>query len=765
MSTPNEISTKLPINNTFKIILYICLAIIILAVLGLTSWGIYYIVTTKNNPVTQPPTTNAPTNTPTKAPVTQAPVTQSPVTQSPVTQAPNSAAPTSNPDVSKMCGPGTKPVFDSQGVATSCVLNPIALSEFSPKIDNLINTSRILPINNVATYVTPSETVIPNIPNEEVKPWYASWMFNGGETCTKTISYDNGYAGVGCACGDCAGWRGGTAINCSGNSLNSVDSEHRVYCTSMQNNSVCACADGYCPMGGLCVHPFKPRIPGGKRGCPSCITKRKSQGGCAGIMVCDPNEPLIENLVEYPGKRYECKLDTIDNDYYYAKNVLNFTSQKDMDAVCKESNEYRDVNEYECAWDCIRKYDNQEECSKKCLPKLYTWGKINVNGELQGYYQIPKLTQYLKECKTSYCTEAKTAKLMASDTDANVYLTNRPTNDYQKWRITVQTDGTCIIQSLIYGTKLKCRPADLFDSNDKGLVDRGKVSICCDGVDTSPSCNDSRTPAVYKCLQGSIVNGKVAEVTYGDKWKLVPYSESESLYYIVSDLTGFKMWTNGKGVFASKRDYPGQSNCVEIFKIITDGNNNSVFQAYVPSYNLKTCQDGKCVEKVNPVDLSVLNKCKNCTGCKWEYNSTINGFQYVCDVCQNCGPNQTSDTQCKGKVCKGCTDSTQYFQGGETGAFCEYCTQATEGCTVYNTNSIGDTQYNTGGGYIPSSYNVPRANSIVCVNYQNQSTCNGRNTNPGVLDGGIIYELGIDVLTDDSGQCNGSISQCGVNVN
>lgn len=739
MSTPNEISTNQPVNNTLKIILYICLTLFILAILGVSGWGIYYVITTKDNPVTQPPTTNAPTNAPTKSP------TKAPVTQAPVTQAPNSGAPTSTPDVSKMCGPGTKPVFDPQGVATSCVLNPIALSEFSPKIGNLINTSRILPVNNIATYVTPSETVIPNTPSEEVKPWYASWISNGGESCTKTISYDNGYAGVGCACGDCAGWRGGTAINCSGNSLNSVDSEHRVYCTSMQNNSVCACADGYCPMGGLCVHPFKPQVPGGKRGCPSCITKPKSQGGCAGIMVCDPNVPLIENLVEYPGKRYECKLDTVDNDYYYVKNVLNFTSQKDMDVVCKESNEYRNVNEYECAWDCIRKYNNQEDCSKKCLPKLYTWGKITLNGELQGYYQVPKLTQYIQECKSSYCISAQGSRLMGFQ-NGNVDLTLNSIDDYQKWIVTQQTDGTFIIKNVAYGDKMQCRADDLFDPTGSGMVDRGRVYICTTEIVTSPRV----------CPSGSS--------SYGDKWLFVPYDESKSLYYIVSQLTGFKMWSSGTHFFTSKREYPGQSKCVEIFKKI-DNANYTIFEAHIPRYNLKTCSGGKCVEKVDPIDLSVLNKCKNCTGCKWEYNSTINGFQYVCDVCQNCGPNQTLDTQCKGNVCKGCTDSTQYFQGGETGAFCEYCTQATEGCTVYNTNSVGNIQYNTGGGYNPSSYNVPRANSVVCISYQNQRTCNGRNTNPGVLDGGIIYNLGIDVLTDDRGQCNGSASECGVNVN
>lgn len=761
-----------------RIAIYIGLVLIISTIVGLISWGVYHAVT--NDTPVAPPVTSPPT----RPPVTNPPVTNPAPTTAAPTKAPITGAPTSVPitDATPFCGPGTKPNIVN-GVAKECVINPVPLSEFSTNIDSLINTKKILPVRGPiaadpvrAMYVEPSQSIVPNTPNEPVQPWYAQWLAAGGETCVKTISYDNVYSGVGCACGDCAGWRGGTATNCSGDNINDaeaanrlrstpegVDSEHRVYCRSVQNNSACACAGGYCPMGGLCVHPFKPRVPGGKIGCPSCINTPKSLGGCAGTIVCDPNEPLLENLVEYPGKRYECKLGVLDDDYYYGKNELNYASQASMDADCKESNEYRGVNEYQCAWECIRKYNNQEECSKKCLPKLYTWGKIHVNGQLQGYYQIPKLTQYLKECKTSYCTEAKTAKLMASDTDANVYLTNRPTDDYQKWRITVQTDGTCIIQSLIYGTKLKCRPDDLFDSNNVGLVDRGKVYVCCDGVDTSPSCNDSRTPAVYKCPQGSTINGIVAKVTYGDKWRLVPYSESESLYYIVSDLTGFKMWTNENGVFASKRDYPGVGTCVDIFKIITDGNNNSVFQAYVPSYNLKTCADGKCVEKVNPPDLSVLRKCRNCQGCNWVYNSTINGYQYTCDACQDCGDDPAK--KCSGQMCKGCTNSSQYFQGGDTGAFCEYCTEAKEGCTVYNTNSVGDVQYNTGDGYNPSSYRVPRSNAIVCGNYQSQTTCNGvNNATQGNLDGGIIYKFGIDWLTDDKGECNGDPTNCKVRV-
>lgn len=753
--SPNESS------KTKVVAIYIGLAIIISTIVGLISWGIYKTVTNDTPaPVTSPPTL---------PPVTNPPVTNPAPTTAAPTKAPITGAPTSVPitDATPFCGPGTKPNIVN-GVAKECVINPVPLSEFKPKIDTLINTKRILPVQSGqqqaasvrAMYVEPSQSIVPNTPNEPVQPWYAQWLAAGGETCVKTISYGNVYSGVGCACGDCAGWRGGTAINCSGDNINDADSEHRVYCRSVQNNSACACAGGYCPMGGLCVHPFKPQVPGGKIGCPSCINTPKSQGGCAGTMVCDPNEPLIENLVEYPGKRYECKLGALDDDYYYdqLRSQLNYTSQASMDADCKESNEYRGVNEYQCAWECIRKYNNQEECSKKCLPKLYTWGKIHVNGQLQGYYQLPKLTQYLRECKSAYCNKAATGARLEAGSGYEANLTLRSIDDYQKWIITTQPDGLCTIKNLKLGVNMKCRSDDNFDSNNVGFADRGKVYVCCDGVDTSPSCKDP----LYKCPQGSTKNGIVAKVEYGSLWKLVPYLESESLYYIENEMTGFKMWINEKGVFATKREYPGVGACVEIFKKITYDNNNIVFQAYVPSYDLKTCPDGKCVEKVNPPDLSVLRKCRNCQGCDWVYNSTINGYQYICDTCQDCGDDPTK--KCGGQVCKGCTDSSQYFQDGDTGAFCEYCTEAKEGCTVYNTDSVGDVQYNTGDGYNPSSYRVARSNQIVCSFYQNQTTCNGRNTNPGILDGGIIYNFGIDWLTDDKGECNGDISECNVRV-
>jgi len=744
-------------SKTKVVAIYICLAIIISTIVGLVSWGIYKTVTNDTLGPTLPPVTSPPT----RPPVTSSPVvTRPPVTSSPVvtTPAPINVAP--------FCGPGTKPN------GAECVINPIPLSEYKSNIDKLINKKQILPVGSKPRYVETSQSVVPNTPIEPVQPWYAQWLESGGETCKKTISdnYDE-TKGVGCACGDCAGWRGGTAINCSGKSINGVDSEHRVFCRSMQNKSACACANGYCPMGGLCVHPYKPRVEGGKRGCPSCITKPKSQGGCAGTMVCDPNEPLIENLVEYPGKRYECKLGELDADYYYdqLRSQLNYTSQEDMDANCKESNEYRGVNEYQCAWECIRKYNNQEECSKKCLPKLYTWGKINLNGKLQGYYQLPKLAQYLSECKTDLCNSVRNSpmKLSIESGNTSVFLTNAGTTPNQMWRINLVTgDGLCTIQNVRNFNKLKCRSDDLFDFDGVGLTDRGRVSTCCYDEETEQT--DITCPETYKCPQGSTKNGIVAKVEYGSLWRLVPYLESESLYYIVNEMTGFKMWINEKGVFASKRDYPGVGTCVEIFKKIENRDNNFVnfvFQAYVPSYDLKTCPDGKCVEKVNPPDLSVLRKCRNCQGCNWVYNSTINGYQYICDTCQDCGDDPTK--KCGGQVCKGCTDSSQYFQGGDTGAFCEYCTEAKEGCTVYNTNntnSVGDIQYNTGGAYNPSSYEVARANGVVCSTYQTQITCNGRNTNPGILDGGVIYKFGIDWLTSDTGKCNGDPTNCNVRV-
>ena len=117
-----------------RIAIYIGLAIIISTIVGLISWGIYESVTN---------------DTPVKPPVTLPPVTKPPVTNpAPTTSAPTKApitgAPTSVPiiDATPFCGPGTKPNIVN-GVAKECVINPLPLSELSPKIDTLINTKRI----------------------------------------------------------------------------------------------------------------------------------------------------------------------------------------------------------------------------------------------------------------------------------------------------------------------------------------------------------------------------------------------------------------------------------------------------------------------------------------------------------------------------------------------------------------------------------------------------------------------------------------------
>ncbi len=741
---------------TVKVIaIYISLTIIICTVLGVTTWGIYRIIVQNDSPLpTNPPvTTQSPTKLPTGPPVTLPPVTTAP-TNTPIV------------DATPYCGPGTKPLKNgSTGIATECVINPIPLSEFSPTIEKLISDKKILPVRteNVQVkpvYIEKMQSVIPNTPKEPVKRWYSQWLESGGETCNKMISYNE--IGVGCACGDCAGWRGGTAINCSGSSIEDADFDHRVYCLSIQNNSQCACAKGYCPMGGLCVHPFKPRVPGGAIGCPSCITKPKSQGGCAGMIVCDPNEPLIENLVEYPGKRYECKTSQLNTDYFYAQNELTFTSREEMDASCTESDEYRGVNEYECAYECIRTYNNQEDCSKKCLPKLYTWGKVVLNGELQGYYQLPKLVQYGNECTTEYCKKAATTPRYLSaglSINAKVVLTGQ-VNDLSTWVILGLGNSVVSIRNVAYGTTLKCRTDDLLDDEDKGMEDKGKAYVCCDGSDSSELCK-----GVVNCPTGS--------TTYGDRWKLVKLENvnallgsPDSLYNIVSELTGFKLWANENGISASRRDYPGLGNSVDVFRLLYIGDGIYNIQAFVPSYQLTSCPEGKCVEKIDPPDLSVLNKCQDCRDCNWIYNPTIYGYQYICETCENCGQGvvNSMEKKCGGKKCKGCTDSSLYFQGGKAGAYCEYCTETDEGCIVYNTNSVGDDQYNQLGNYNPSKSNVPRSNSVVCANYQKQTTCNGINVpeNPGNLDGGSIFSFGIDWLVNDKGECNKEVSVCAV---
>ena len=368
-----------------SVVIFICI------ICGLIGWGIYEVSKNTTSP-TAPPTISpvAPTKSPTMAP--------RPSPTAAPTPSPTEPAPTSIPNASEYCGPDT--VFDPG--TGKCTGLQTTISELEPVINELINAERIISITNVEKfgetpqimYIPEDQTVLSNKYDKSRPDWFQHFIDNGGEGCNKFISTNPGANDntVGCSCGECAGWRGGNVQSCGGQEISEKLDEARLVCiqgTDPLQNS-CACDEGYCPVGGLCVTPFKEHN-NGKKGCPSCIYTSIKDGGCAGVVKCDPTLELLENTVDYPGTRYECN---------------------DNGENCKLSEEYKGMNEYECAYKCMKKYNNQYECSKKCLPKLWVWEKYESNGEYKGYYQTGELAAYVSKdyelnnvCPSEGCIE------------------------------------------------------------------------------------------------------------------------------------------------------------------------------------------------------------------------------------------------------------------------------------------------------------------------------------------------------------------------
>ena len=435
------------------------------------SWFLYYDKDSNNTPTqtpTQTPTaspTASPTPTPTDAPTaaprvpTAAPTHSPSYTQAPTqepTQAPTAAPTTQAPiNVESYCDRvGTYYDRDSG----TCKINKVAVSALKPEMDQLISTQNIVPSSenqgSPILYIPTGENITSNRQNDPLPEWFLRWVQgsgaeddSGGNTCNKQLStVIERNKGIGCECGDCAAWRGGTSMGCGGELIEEPSYNNRVDCKLGRDSAsnACVCASGYCPQGGLCVAPFKTN-PSGKIGCPSCIYTKVSEGGCAGTLQCDPTESPQENIVSYPGKRYDCGQNLPSNfdEQDTATYNMNFQDQAEMDNACTLDNEYRNVNEYKCAYECIRKYDNQQECSKKCLPKLYTWGKVTVGGEFKGYYQTPVYSQFapseyeLNTCPQGICNENDTNTLRPDQivnckgcTDCE-WKYNQPLNSYE----------------------------------------------------------------------------------------------------------------------------------------------------------------------------------------------------------------------------------------------------------------------------------------------------------------------------------------------
>lgn len=352
---------------------------------------------TSQSQTTTQPTTTAPTTAPTTEP------TLAPTTAPTIAPVPDGTfAPTPEPTlgaVNTYCGPGT--IQGSGEYSGQCIyFAENGSQDLELIVDNLKNVNKILPIdtNNNLTVISENIADLPKRTKE--KPdWFKYWEDKGRYDAPNLISYVNIWGeGVNCDCGDCAGWRGGNAGSCTGrNSIGrGKNSQRRVACDDNYDPSRCVCAYPYTPIGGLCVSPFKydpDNDPIAKRPCcPSCVY----DGTCIGKESCLGK--CEENLVEYPGIKYNCSsLPELTGESYSI-------TQSEFDSNCTEDKGAHGQNEYKCALECSQTSTSQLNCSKKCLPKLWRWDKLLVDGTERGFIQSDKLVQFeSSEFSTEYC--------------------------------------------------------------------------------------------------------------------------------------------------------------------------------------------------------------------------------------------------------------------------------------------------------------------------------------------------------------------------
>ena len=280
-------------------------------------------------------------------------------TPGPKPQTPQPTIPAPEPNKPPIrCGEGTI----SEG--GQCVFDRTKVIN-SKKLQSFLVGS-VLPVSGTPTFLGP-DAVAP-MP-DHTAPWEPNWA----QTRTQSLGRK-----VGCSCGDCAPWRGGTQTNCSLTKIGDESDTKRVRCVAdytVEASSYCVCANGYTPVGGLCVTPYQS-------GCPKCVL----DGTCAGREVCDQKDLLRERYVEYPGDRYECEGKT---------GELSFGTTQELSASCKKANDSNGKNEYLCALECTNSVGNPEYCSKVCLPKLWKWENILVAGKVVGSYQPGDLVENL----------------------------------------------------------------------------------------------------------------------------------------------------------------------------------------------------------------------------------------------------------------------------------------------------------------------------------------------------------------------------------
>jgi hypothetical protein len=108
-----------------------------------------------------------------------------------------------------------------------------------------------------------------------------------------------------------------------------------------------------------------------------------------------------ENLIEYPGIKYNC-VSSIGYSYNNDDEENNITlTREEFNTMCTVDEDVRGMNEYECVYNCD---ESQIDCSRKCLPKLWKWKTITVDGEIVGNIQTDKLIQFEPvTTKSMYC--------------------------------------------------------------------------------------------------------------------------------------------------------------------------------------------------------------------------------------------------------------------------------------------------------------------------------------------------------------------------
>ena len=396
--TPTPTPTKLSKNK--KLILYGVIAVLLVGSIILI-WIAGKEITKTNDILADLEESNqnptlSPTIPPTSAPI-QEPTIPSTIPATPPPTIPAASGETSPPVtlpaleyIAPYCGKDT--IFDAN--SQTCVYyaedGSNSLSEIFKSIkDKLISVNGGLKVRDKPLANIPAIT-------KTMPEWFVSWDSKGRYNANNLLSGANTFGeGINCSCGDCAAWRGGNAGSCVGNNSegNPKDNTHRVACDAKYDPDRCVCAYPYTPVGGLCVIPYKfdPSVDY-RPCCTSCVYEETCIGKeeCKG--VCE------EQLVEYPGVRYICK--NVDLDTTNPEIVL---SQTDFDSKCSMSNEYNGMNEYECAYTCR---DSQIGCSKRCLPKLWKWKKLKIEGseDLVGFVQTDDLEQFEPESDhLDYC--------------------------------------------------------------------------------------------------------------------------------------------------------------------------------------------------------------------------------------------------------------------------------------------------------------------------------------------------------------------------